>query len=35
MCILIVPGIRHRAIGKMRVIIVAVPRFDPADEWLP
>ncbi len=31
--ILIPPGTRHRAIGKMKVAIVAWPKFDPADEW--
>ena len=30
--ILIPPGVRHRAVGKMRVLIVCVPDFDPADE---
>jgi mannose-6-phosphate isomerase-like protein (cupin superfamily) len=34
LCILIRPGVRHRAIGKMKVLIVAMPKFDPADEWL-
>ncbi len=24
---------RHRAVGKMKVAIVAWPKFDPADEW--
>lgn len=33
LCILIPPGVRHRAIGKMQVLIVSVPKFDPADEW--
>ena len=33
MCILIRPGTRHRAIGKMKVLIVALPKFDPTDEW--
>ena len=33
-CIRIPPGVRHRAIGRMRVLIVAIPKFDPADEWL-
>jgi len=33
MCILIRPGVRHRAVGKMKVIIVAIPKFDPHDEW--
>ena len=31
--ILIKPGCRHRAIGRLRVIVVPVPAFDPADEW--
>ena len=31
--ILIHPGTRHRAIGKMKVVIVASPKFDPSDEW--
>jgi len=34
MSVLIPPGIRHRAIGRMRVIIIAIPKFDPDDEWL-
>ncbi len=33
-CILIPPGVRHRALGRMKVLLVAVPKFDPADEWL-
>lgn len=33
MAILIRPGTRHRAVGKMKVLIVAIPKFDPADEW--
>jgi len=33
MCILIRPGVRHRAIGKMTVLNVVVPKFDPQDEW--
>ena len=32
-CVLIPPGVRHRAVGPMRVLIVVVPKFDPADEW--
>jgi mannose-6-phosphate isomerase-like protein (cupin superfamily) len=34
MCVMIPPGVRHRAIGEMRVLIVVLPKFDPADEWL-
>lgn len=31
-CILIPPGVRHRAIGRMRIVNVVFPKFDPADE---
>ncbi len=31
--ILIKPGCRHRAIGKLRALIVPIPAFDPSDEW--
>jgi mannose-6-phosphate isomerase-like protein (cupin superfamily) len=31
--ILIRPGTWHRAIGRMTVLILASPKFDPADEW--
>jgi mannose-6-phosphate isomerase-like protein (cupin superfamily) len=31
--VLIRPGIRHRAAGKMRILNVVVPPFDPDDEW--
>ena len=27
------PGVRHRAAGEMRVLIVCSPKFDPADEF--
>jgi mannose-6-phosphate isomerase-like protein (cupin superfamily) len=33
MCILIRPGTRHRAVGKMKVLIVCLPKFDADDEW--
>jgi mannose-6-phosphate isomerase-like protein (cupin superfamily) len=33
MCILIRPGVRHRAVGRMKVLIVVLPKFDPTDEW--
>ena len=33
MCILIRPGTRHRALGRMSVLIIALPKFDPHDEW--
>ncbi len=30
--ILIPPGVRHRAIGRMTILNIVSPRFDPADE---
>jgi len=33
LCILIRPGVRHRAVGRMKVLIVVIPKFDPTDEW--
>ncbi len=30
--ILIPPGVRHRAVGEMEVLILCLPKFDPADE---
>lgn len=32
-CIVIPPGVRHRAIGQMRVLNIVQPEFDPEDEW--
>ncbi len=31
--VMIHPGCRHRAVGKLRVAIIPVPAFDPEDEW--
>ena len=31
--VLIKPECRHRAVGKLRFIVVPIPAFDPADEW--
>lgn len=31
--IFIKPGCRHRALGKLRIVIVPIPAFDPSDEW--
>ena len=31
--IYIPPGCRHRAIGKLKIINIPVPAFDPEDEW--
>lgn len=32
-CVMIPPRVKHRAIGRMKVLIVVLPKFDPADEW--
>jgi mannose-6-phosphate isomerase-like protein (cupin superfamily) len=31
-CILIPPGVRHRAVGQMKIINIVIPKFDPEDE---
>lgn len=31
--VMIRPGVRHRAIGRMTILNVVVPPFDPSDEW--
>jgi mannose-6-phosphate isomerase-like protein (cupin superfamily) len=31
--VLIKPGCRHRALGKLRILNVVVPAYDPDDEW--
>lgn len=31
--VLIPPGVRHRAVGRMTILNFVVPPFDPADEW--
>ena len=31
--ILIKPGCRHRAIGNLKIVNVAIPAFDEQDEW--
>ena len=31
--IFIKPGCRHRAIGRMKILNVPIPAFDPHDEW--
>ena len=33
MCVMIRPGTRHRALGKMKIVNIVFPKFDPADEW--
>lgn len=33
-CIIIPPGVKHRAVGNMTVLILSLPKFDPADEFL-
>ena len=31
--VFIKPGCRHRAVGKMKIINIPIPAFDPEDEW--
>ena len=31
--IMIKPGCRHRAVGKLKIINIPVPAFDESDEW--
>lgn len=31
--VLIKPGCQHRAVGKLKVLNVPIPAFDPSDEW--
>lgn len=31
--VMIQPGCRHRAVGKMKIINIPIPAFDPKDEW--
>ena len=33
LAVMIPPGVRHRAVGRMTILNVVVPPFDPADEW--
>ena len=33
-CIVIPPGVRHRAIGRMKVLLFVTPKFDATDEWI-
>lgn len=33
-CVLIRPGCRHRARGRLRLLNFVTPVFDPADEWI-
>ncbi|MBE0537114.1 MAG: cupin domain-containing protein [Phycisphaerae bacterium] len=31
--VMIQPGCRHRAVGRMKIVNTSIPAFDPADEW--
>lgn len=31
--VLIQPGTMHRALGQLKILNIAVPTFDPEDEW--
>lgn len=32
-CILIPPGVRHRGVGRMKIVNIVIPKFDPSDEY--
>lgn len=32
--VMIWPGCRHRAVGEFKILNIAVPAFDAADEWM-
>jgi hypothetical protein len=32
-CVLIPPGVRHRAVGPMKVRFLVLPQSDAADDW--
>jgi mannose-6-phosphate isomerase-like protein (cupin superfamily) len=34
MCVMIPPGVLHRALGKMTVLNIVFPKFDPEDEFV-
>ncbi len=31
--VIIKPGCRHRAVGRLRILNIPIPAFDPQDEW--
>ena len=31
--VMIKPGCRHRAVGRLKILNIAIPKFDPHDEW--
>ena len=33
MSVVIPPGTRHRAVGRMKILNFVLPKFDPDDEW--
>ncbi len=33
MSVVIPPGVRHRAVGHMKILNIVFPKFDPEDEW--
>jgi mannose-6-phosphate isomerase-like protein (cupin superfamily) len=34
LCIVIPPGVVHRAVGRMTILNIVFPKFDPSDEVL-
>jgi mannose-6-phosphate isomerase-like protein (cupin superfamily) len=35
LCVVIPPGVIHRAVGRMVILNIVIPKFDPADEFFP
>jgi mannose-6-phosphate isomerase-like protein (cupin superfamily) len=33
-CVVIPPGVRHRALGTMTILNIVLPKFDPTDEFV-
>lgn len=31
--VMIKPGCRHRAVGRLKILNLVIPKFDAADEW--
>ncbi len=31
--VMISPGCRHRAVGRLRTLVIPIPAFNPEDEW--
>lgn len=34
LCVVIPPGVVHRGVGRMRILNIVIPKFDPNDEYI-